>query len=80
MPEDYRNGHSAEVSMHLHLNGWALAIAQLGPDFLILEQPKEHPPANAEITLVIDGTEERWAVRLPGGLCSNNREVALAKV
>jgi hypothetical protein len=66
---NYRNGHSANVSMHLMLNGWTLPVAQLGPDFLILHEPVEHPPADAEMSLIVDGHEERWAVRLPKGVC-----------
>ena len=66
--------------MELHVNGWVLPIAQLGPDFLILEQSTDFSPTDAEIRLMIDGVEERWFVRLPEGACSDNREVALAKV
>ena len=60
--------------MHLRLNGHVLPIAQLGPDFLILKNPVDHPPADAEIEMSIDGHERRWAVRLVDGLTAGQRE------
>jgi hypothetical protein len=60
--------HSAEVDMRLFLNGDSFIIAQMGPDFLILQHPAEHPPARAEVMLSIDGHEKRWPVWLPEGL------------
>jgi hypothetical protein len=77
---DYRNGHSAEVRMKLMLNGWSLPVAQLGPDFLILHEASEHPPANAEMSLVVDGHEERWPIRLPKGLSLGDRRVPIASL
>jgi hypothetical protein len=61
-------GHSAVVRMELRLNGRVLPIAQLGPDFLVLSTPINHPPAEGEITLSIDGQESRWLIRLLDGL------------
>ena len=77
---DYRNGHSADVRMRLMLNGWSLPVAQLGPDFLILHEPREHPPADAEMSLIVDGHEERWTVRLPKGLQAGERIVPISVV
>jgi hypothetical protein len=54
--------------MELRLNGSVLKISHLGPDFLILADPVEHPPTQAEILMSIDGKEERWMVWLPDGL------------
>ena len=31
-------GHSADVKMHVVWNGYTFRVAQLGPDFLILEE------------------------------------------
>jgi hypothetical protein len=63
-------GHSADVRMQLLLNGTVLPIAQLGPDFLILDKPVDHSPADGEIVLSVDGRERRWPVRLPAGISS----------
>jgi hypothetical protein len=60
--------HSARVEMELRLDGSVLKISDLGPDFLILAQPIDHPPAQAEIVMSVDGKEDRWPVWLPAGL------------
>jgi hypothetical protein len=69
--------HSARVCMTLHLDGSALAISHLGPDFLILAEPIDYPPSQAEITLSVDGRERRWAVFLPAGLSSASRRTSI---
>ena len=48
-------GHSADVRIHLYVNGSVLPVAQLGPKFLILRTPVDHPPCDAEIGLSING-------------------------
>jgi hypothetical protein len=72
-------GHSADVRMELRLNGHVLPIAQLGPDFLVLTAPIDHPPGEAEITLSIDGHESRWPVRLQEGLSAVQRRTRIAR-
>jgi hypothetical protein len=70
--------HSAIVKMELCIKGRVLPIAQLGPDFLVLRTPIDHPPDNAEIGKWIDGREERWTVRLPEGIQSNRRKTPIS--
>ena len=41
--------HSADVQISLLLNGRSIPVAQLGPGFLLLDTPHDHPPANASI-------------------------------
>jgi hypothetical protein len=72
-------GHSADVRMDLHVNGHVLPIAQLGPDFLILRNPVDHPPTDAEIALSIDGHESRWPVRLQEGLSVSQRRTRIRR-
>lgn len=57
--------------MHLSVNGHVLTIGHLGPDYVILDTPIDHPPANAEISLSVDGKTNRWPVRLVDGLSAN---------
>ncbi len=64
--------------MHLLLNGCALPIAQLGWDFLVLDQPVDHPPGLADVLLKVDSYERRWTVRLPNGLVAGQRQVLIA--
>ncbi|SPE55001.1 hypothetical protein SBV1_2010034 [Verrucomicrobia bacterium] len=52
----------------LLLNGRRLPVAQMGPDFLLLEKPADYPAGTAQVLLNVDGHEERWAVRLPLGI------------
>jgi hypothetical protein len=71
-------GHSADVRIHLHVNGHRLPVAQLGPDLLILRTPVDHPPGEAEISMTIDGDERRWRVRLPVGVAAGKPETKIA--
>jgi hypothetical protein len=66
--------------MTLFLNGDAMPIAQMGPDFLILDNPIEHAPCVAEVVLSVDGNESRWSVRLPEGIRPNQKRVPGAKI
>ena len=69
-------GHSAIVRMELCVNGHVLPIAQLGPDFLVLQNPIDQPPAEAEIGMWIDGREDRWRVSLAEGIKAGERKTA----
>jgi hypothetical protein len=71
-------GYSADVRMELRLNGHVLSIGQLGPDSIILRNPTDHPPCEAEIAVWIDGRERRWNVYLPDGISSGSRETRIA--
>jgi hypothetical protein len=57
--------------MHLHVDGRTFAIGQLGPDFVILRNPADHPPSDAEISFSIDGRLRRWRVQLPEGIVAS---------
>ena len=64
--------------MELLLDGHTLAVAQLGPDFLLLVAPASYPPSTAEVLLSVDGHEERWTVRLPEGIHPSDRHVSVS--
>lgn len=59
------------------LNGNLLPVAQLGPGFLLLDTPVDHPPTEASIVLRIDASEETWSVRLPDGISVRTKRVAI---
>ena len=59
------------------LNGHSIPVAQLGPDFLLLDAPKDHPPGLASIVLRVDQSEERWNVHLPNGISADSKRVAI---
>jgi hypothetical protein len=70
-------GHSADVRIDLRVNGHDLPVAQLGPDFLVLRNPADYPPGDAEIAMSIDGQESRWLVNLVDGIRAGTRKTRL---
>ncbi len=78
-PQAGIGGHSADVRIHLYVNGSVLPVAQLGLEFLVLRTPLDHPPCDAEIAMSIDGQESRWAVHLPSGIQVGCRKTAIAR-
>jgi hypothetical protein len=72
------NGHSAQVKIWLLVNGTSIEVAQLGPDFLLLDAPVEQPPGAASIVLRVDHSERRWDVHLPEGISADSDRVAIA--
>jgi len=72
------NGYSAEVRMQLSVNGHVLSIAQLGPDFIMLDDPPDQPPSDGEIAVWIDGRERRWNVHLPDGIRADQDETRIS--
>jgi hypothetical protein len=69
--------HSAEVRMQLSANGHSFPISHLGPEFVILKNPVDLPPTEAEITLSIDGRVRRWLVHLPEGIAAGRQRTKL---
>jgi hypothetical protein len=74
-----RAGHSADVKMHLVLDGCTRPIRQLGRDFLMLEKPFDHPPADAILVVEIDGRLREKAVWLPNGISRDAKVTAITK-
>jgi hypothetical protein len=72
-------GHSADVRIDLHVNDHVLPVAQLGPEFLVLRTPADHPPCDAEIALSIDGRESRWPVHLHSGIRRGCRKTPISR-
>ncbi len=69
--------HSADVRIQLLVKDQVLAVAQLGPDFLILRHPADHPPAAGELFVSIDGLEKRWPVYLADGIKITERKTRI---
>ena len=70
-------GHSADVRITLLFGGYSIPVAQLGPGFLLLDAPADHPPGPASIVLRVDQSERRWDVRLPNGISAASKRVAI---
>ena len=45
--------------MRLLINGVSLSIGQMGPDFLLLDESIDPPPAEATIVFRVDANERR---------------------
>jgi hypothetical protein len=73
-------GHSAHVQMHLTVNGHVLRIGQLGPDFIVLDDLVNHPPADAEISLSIDGRQSRWRIALVDGISEGQPRARISAI
>ena len=65
--------------MQLTVNGHIFPVAQLGPDFLILNSPIPHPPAQAQLAVHVDGHERRWPIWLPDGIIPGQRETSIGR-
>jgi hypothetical protein len=51
-------GYSAEVEIHLVVEGRRFAVSHIGPDSLILRDEESVPNGHAQIIIKIDGREE----------------------
>jgi len=63
--------------MRLLVNGLSLPVLQMGEDFLLVDQPVNHPPATASLVMRVDESERHWTVRLPAGLSAQSNRVAI---
>ncbi len=66
--------------MRLLVNGFSLPVLQMGGDFLLVDQPVNHPPVIASLVLRVDETERQWPVRLPAGLSAQSNRVVIETV
>ncbi len=64
--------------MLLLVNGLSLSVAQLGPDFIFLDSPVDHPPTTGSMILRVDQNERRWNVHLPNGISAGSKRVEIA--
>ena len=72
-----QGGHSAQVKIRLLVGGADLAVAQLGPDFLLVDTPCDMPPGKASILMRVDDSERCWTVFLPQGISATSARVAI---
>ena len=70
--------HSAQVEMRLIVDGASISVTHMGPDFLFIESPIDHPPTEASVVLQVDQNERRWNVRLPDGISARSKRVVIA--
>ena len=63
--------------MRLLLKGASFRIAQMGPDFLFIDSPENHPAARGIIEMSVDGSHRTWEVNLPDGIRAGDPRVSL---
>ena len=66
--------------MRLLVNGLSFRIAQIGPDFLFVESPADHPPGWATIEFQADDSHRTWEVDLPQGIIAGDERVSLRAI
>jgi hypothetical protein len=64
--------------MRLLVNGGSVRVVQMGRDFLLVDEPFDHPPAGASLVLQVDESERRWDILLPHGISSTSKRVPIA--
>ena len=64
--------------MRLLVNDSSIPVVQLGPDFLLVDAPFDHPPGDASMVLQVDQSERCWNVHLPNGISAGSKRVAIA--
>jgi hypothetical protein len=65
------------VSIRLLVNGDAIPVAQMGPDYLFIDFPMDHQPGEGTVVLNVDGSESRWKVWLPDGISTKSEKVPI---
>jgi len=63
--------------MLLQVNGVTLRVAQMGRNYLLLQEAANHPAGAASITMRVDESERTWNVILPTGICPANKRVSI---
>jgi hypothetical protein len=70
------NGFSADVELHLQINGSRLSLSHVGPDALIFREPQAIAPATeGTLTVKIDDFEKRQTVLLYEGATPSSKRV-----
>ncbi len=64
--------------MLLLVGDGCIPVVQMGPDFLLLDKPIDHPPTDASVVLRVDETERSWTVHLPHGISGGSKRVAIS--
>ena len=72
---DHSTNHSADVRLHLLIDGKALELSRISPHGCTLRRPAEFPPCEAEVIMHVDGHARIWRVYLPDGVSQSSREV-----
>ena len=69
--------YAAVVNITLLIAGHTVPITQLGPDFLLLDNPFNLAPCEAALVLQVGQSEQRWNIYLPSGISARSERVEI---
>lgn len=69
------SGYSSDVRGWLVVDGQRFTLAQVGPGFCILREPRQLSEGRAEVQIEIDGHLDRQAVLLSRGTPAGTKRV-----
>jgi hypothetical protein len=70
-------GYSSRVCLFLETGGRSYSLSQIGPRFIRLREATYLPPGDAEVVMIVDGSERRWQVEMPNGAVPFDVEVEI---
>ena len=73
-----RDSYSGEVELKLRIGTQQFELSEISPDCVTLRAGIDLAPVeNAEIIMMVDDRETRWAVDLPSGASGESTDVAV---
>ncbi len=67
---------SANIKLHLYVNGERIVLGQLGPGFAILRDKQSITATEGEIETVIDDKVTRWPIRITSEIQGDSKRFA----
>ncbi|HTQ37924.1 MAG TPA: hypothetical protein VMJ32_02790 [Pirellulales bacterium] len=72
MGTHWKDGYSSHVDLSLVVNGEKLRVAQVGPESLILQTPRDLEPGFADLIIRVDDSIEQYRIALYEGSSARN--------
>lgn len=60
--------------MLLLIDGVSLRIAQMGPEFIVVDADRAHASGQASVRMRVDDSEREWDVYLPQGIAAGGSQ------
>ena len=70
--------YSSDVVLQLIVGERVFELARTGPGYVVMEEPVELPPCDAELLMSVDGRMHRWSVFLDQGAVPFESRVNIA--
>ncbi len=66
---EIRTNYSPDVQLWLEAQGRSLPLAKIGPDHIVPASFVELRPGDGQIVMTVNGTEDRWDIRIIEAAC-----------